>query len=463
MDTSAADTRAGTIRIEQFPAGLEDGRPDARTMGWFEAVRAGFHDGAPQPGHVEAYVAAYQADRRVLWGAYDDGARPGAWGPDIPVATYGSLANTMNVGGGRLLPTHQITAVTVRPTHRRRGLLRTMITTDLEQAAGSGFAVAALTASEATIYGRFGFGAAAFTRRVEVDVRERFALRTTPFGTMELVDPASMLELAPQIFAGFHGRTTGSLDRQFSYAQVASGRWQSEKPEPNPDLRVAVHFRPDGEPGGYVAYKFAGWHSEPHTMKVVDLVAASGASYRELWRYLGSIDLVQRIVWSAAPADDPLPWALSDPRGYSVTAEEDALWLRILDLWQRWKRAASSRTTRWLSPSGIRSAWLREGSGWTLPAGRHMWNGWIPRPRWTSPSTSMSWARSILGEPGGGPWPARDGWKATTPPSDVWTGCSRWPRRPTASRTSRRRTSRGRARCGVGNAGGKGRDARRPL
>lgn len=331
MDTSAADTRADTIRIEQFPAGLEDGRPDARTMGWFEAVRAGFHDGAPQPGHVEAYIAAYQADRRVLWGAYDDGARPGAWGPDIPVATYGSLANTMNVGGGRLLPTHQITAVTVRPTHRRRGLLRTMITTDLEQAAGSGFAVAALTASEATIYGRFGFGAAAFTRRVEVDVRERFALRTAPFGTMELVDPASMLELAPQIFAGFHGRTTGSLDRQFSYAQVASGRWQSEKPEPNPDLRVAVHFRPDGEPGGYVAYKFAGWHSEPHTMKVVDLVAASEASYRELWRYLGSIDLVQRIVWSAAPADDPLPWALSDPRGYSVTAEEDALWLRILD------------------------------------------------------------------------------------------------------------------------------------
>ncbi|WP_262104379.1 GNAT family N-acetyltransferase [Arthrobacter sp. Marseille-P9274] len=331
MDTSAAEAQAGTIRIEQFPAGLEDGRPDARTMGWFEAVRAGFHDGAPEPGHVEAYVAAYAADRRVLWGAYDDGARPGAWGPDIPVATYGSLANTMNVGGGRLVPTHQITAVTVRPTHRRRGLLRTMITSDLEQAAARGLAVAALTASEATIYGRFGFGAAAFTRRVEVDVRERFALRAAPYGNMELVDPASMLELAPQIFAGFHGRTTGSLDRQFSYARVASGRWQSEKPEPNPDLRVAVHFRPDGEPGGYVAYKFAGWHSEPYTMKVVDLVAASEASYRELWRYLGSIDLVQRIVWSAAPAHDPLPWALSDPRVYSVTAEEDALWLRILD------------------------------------------------------------------------------------------------------------------------------------
>jgi predicted acetyltransferase len=330
VDSTAA-RQAGTIRIEQFPAGVEDGRPDARTMGWYQAVRAGFHDPAPTPEHVAAHAAGYAADRRVLWGAYDDGERPGAWGPEIPVATYGTLVNTMNVGGGRLLPAHQVTAVTVRPTHRRRGLLRTMITTDLGRAAADGLAIAALFASEATIYGRFGFGAAAFTRRIEVDVRERFALRSAPCGSMELVDPASLLELAPRIFAGFHARTTGSLDRQYSYAQVVSGRWRPEKPEPNPALRTAVHFLPDGEPGGYVAYKFAGWDSEPHTMKVVDLVASNEASYRELWRYLGSIDLVQRIMWTAAPAADPLPWALADARGYSVTAEDDALWLRVLD------------------------------------------------------------------------------------------------------------------------------------
>ncbi|EMY35891.1 hypothetical protein D477_001759 [Arthrobacter crystallopoietes BAB-32] len=330
METSTAN-QAGTIRIEQFPAGLEDGRPDARTMGWFEAVRAGFHDGAPEPEHVAEQAAGYVADGRILRAAYDDEARPGAWGTEIPVATYGTMVHALNVGGGRQLPTHQITGVTVRPTHRRRGLLRSLIIQDLEQAAANGLAMAALQASEATIYGRFGFGAATFTRSIDVDVRERFQLRSSSYGTMELVDPAALLDLAPRIFAGFQAGTMGSLDRQYSYAQVAAGRWQWEKPEPNRKLRTAVHFLPNGEPAGYVAYKFAGWDTEPHTMKVVDLVASSAASYLELWRYLGSIDLVQRITWPMAPVEDPLPWALADARRYAVKSEEDMLWLRVLD------------------------------------------------------------------------------------------------------------------------------------
>jgi predicted acetyltransferase len=80
-----------------------------------------------------------------------------------------------------------------------------------------------------------------------------------------------------------------------------------------------------------VSYRFAGWSKEPYTMKVVDLVAATAESYRELWRYLGSIDLVQRIAWPLAPVEDPLPWALQDGRGYSAKSAEDVLWLRILD------------------------------------------------------------------------------------------------------------------------------------
>ena len=224
-----------------------------------------------------------------------------------------------------------ITAVTVRPTHRRRGLLRRLITSDLEQAARSGLGIAALTASEATIYGRFGFGAATFTRGVEVDVQERFGLRTPPAGTVEMADPASLQQLGPEIFARFHARTPGSVARQYSYAKRISGRWGHDKPEPDRSIRAAVHYDSSGMPQGYVSYRFAGWSKEPYTMKVVDLVAATGESYRELWRYLGSIDLVQRISWSLAPVEDPLPWALQDGRGYAAKSAEDVLWLRILD------------------------------------------------------------------------------------------------------------------------------------
>ena len=46
----------------------------------------------------------------------------------------------------------------VLPTHRRRGVTRELLDAQIAGAREQGIAVAALTASEATIYGRFGFG-----------------------------------------------------------------------------------------------------------------------------------------------------------------------------------------------------------------------------------------------------------------------------------------------------------------
>ena len=66
-------------------------------------------------------------------------------------------------------------------------------------------------------------------------------------------------------------------------------------------------------------------------MEIVDLVAATDAAYLELWQFLGSIDLVDRISWQDAPVDDPLTWALEDPRCVESSDHRDMLWLRILD------------------------------------------------------------------------------------------------------------------------------------
>ncbi|HXF03081.1 MAG TPA: GNAT family N-acetyltransferase [Arthrobacter sp.] len=330
MITHTQDTRQD-FRIDQFAAGLDGEAPDAKTLGWFEAVSFGFHDKKPDPADIAAYAKAYGADRRVLWGAYDDSPRPGVWDTRVPVATYATMVNTLNVGGGRLMDTHLITAVTVRATHRRRGLLRRMITDDLKQAADRGLAMAALTASEATIYGRFGFGAATFTREVEIDVRERFGLRAPATGTMELADPASLQKLAPELFNRFHARVPGSIGRQASYALRVSGRWSQDSASEDKALRTAVHYDGEGRPDGYVSYRFAGWDNRPYTVKVMDLVAAGQDAYLELWRYLGSLDLVERIQFTLSPEQDPLAWGLTDSRGYEVKAMEDGLWLRVLD------------------------------------------------------------------------------------------------------------------------------------
>ncbi len=298
---------------------------------WFEAVRFGFHEARTEPEDLATYVEAFSSDSRTLWGAYDESSGAHAWDPGIPVATYATMVNSLNVGNGRLIDAHQITAVTVRPTHRRRGLLRTMMTSDLQGAASRGLSIAALTASEATIYGRFGFGAATFTRNIEVDVKERFALRTSAYGVTHVVASTAAVELSQQIFERFHRDTTGSIARQFTYPQRAAGLWGEERPTEDKTVRVAVHYDNDGQPDGFVSYKFAGWGTTPYTMKIVDLVATSAAAYLELWRYLGSIDLVQRITFDLAPVDDPLPWALQDRRCYKLTGDEDVLWLRILD------------------------------------------------------------------------------------------------------------------------------------
>ncbi|WP_323961738.1 GNAT family N-acetyltransferase [Arthrobacter sp. JZ12] len=323
---------APTLRVESFTAAQgSDLSGEGAFAAWLEGVRFGFHQARVEPDDVPALAEAYDADGRILWGAYDDNGGTHAWDPRIPVATYATMVNSLNVGGGRLLDAHLVTSVTVRPTHRRKGLLRRMITQDLQGAADRGLAIAALTASEATIYGRFGFGAAALTTSVEVDVRERFELTAPSYGRMEVVEPRSAVELADAIFAGFHARARGSVGRQYSYARMASGLWGEERPRPDNGLRTAVHYDDDGRPDAYVSYKFNGWDSTPTTVRVKDLVAVSDAAYLEIWRYLGSLDLIDRVTFHAAPVQDPLPWALSDRRCRTLKSDEDALWLRILD------------------------------------------------------------------------------------------------------------------------------------
>ena len=322
------------LRFASFVPGYDaadPAAPDSRTANWFEAINLGFLEQRGNPAHLPGLVDAYQRDGRTLTAVYDGQAPEHAWDPEIPVATYGSMVNTVNVGGGQLLPAHLITAVTVRSTHRRRGILRAMITADLRRAKETGLALAALTASEATIYGRFGFGAATSTAETRLDTRGGLDFTAPPAGCIAVADSSKLKSLAPEIYRAHLGRTYGALGRQHGYWMRASGAWSEEAFEPDKALRGVLHYTAGGVPDGYATYKSLGWRTEPHTVRVTDLVAASDEAYRELWRYLGSLDLVDRLTFGAAPVEDPLPWMLADRRRYQVTGVDDVLWLRLLD------------------------------------------------------------------------------------------------------------------------------------
>ena len=90
----------------------------------------------------------------------------------------GAYAFDVTLPGGAVVATSGVTAVGVLPTHRRRGVLRSLMARQLEDVREREEPVALLTASEATIYRRFGYGVACVFRTVEVDrSRATFASR----------------------------------------------------------------------------------------------------------------------------------------------------------------------------------------------------------------------------------------------------------------------------------------------
>jgi predicted acetyltransferase len=310
----------------------EPGYPEASA--WDKAVSFGFHEERSTDERMRESIARSRVDHAVYTGVYQTGEpAPHSLGSEVPVATFGTQPSTLNIGFGRQLDAHLITGVTVRTSHRRRGLLRRMMNEDLALAKENGMAIAALTASEASIYGRFGFGVATAEQSITVDTGAKFRLDHAPVGTVEVADPTVLLELAPQVFDRVHAEQPGSVGRQEFYRQLAAGA-ASREGGPDAKVKAALHYAADGTVDGYVSYRFGGWDKTPATMEVVDLVAATPAAYLELWQYLAAIDLVERITWNEAPVDNPLTWALTDARCVQASNPRDLLWLRILDVRQ---------------------------------------------------------------------------------------------------------------------------------
>ncbi len=303
-------------------------QPD-RMPGWYEAQSRGFHQ-----GRTSDELRRHLGDHLVV----DDAIVRGVW-PDrsvlasgaIPVATYLSYDKTLNTGRG-LQPARMVSMVTVSPTHRRRGLLRTLITEDLADAVAQGVPLAVLTVSEGSIYQRFGFGPAVFQQSLTVDTGPRFALRQyDDAGSVELLEPAEAWPTVAATFRRFHERTRGSVERPQFYGTFLSGEFDFES-GPDLKLRTAVHLDADGAPDGYVAYRPGPRENGTRTVRVTDLVALAPAAYLRLWRFLADLDLSDTVEWDRARVDDPLAWALVDPFVVRVTRQSDALWVRVLDV-----------------------------------------------------------------------------------------------------------------------------------
>lgn len=292
----------------------------------------GFYDEvASEPMARANYVRIARDQKLRMSMVFDTSATEPSRHTTDPVHTYGTFPGVLNTGGPTMVPVHKITAVTVSASHRRQGILRRQMNADLAWAAEQGFALAALTASEASIYGRFGFGIASH--------RALFTLKCKGGTRFNQKLPGRISEVSAQQLGGAYqklaatalSRGFGSVDGTLFDEGYMLGHWEGWETLAKPkNLRWASYHNDAGELQGLVCFKFEGWESSPPKMVILKLVASSQLARAALIGFVGDHDLIEE-VHAQGPLRDPLKLLLSNERDYSVRSVSDELWLRILD------------------------------------------------------------------------------------------------------------------------------------
>src|SRR3954451_1819077 len=247
------------------------------------------------------------------------------------VGGAGAFPFDMSVPGGSL-PCGGVTVVGVYPTHRRRGVLRALMDAQLADIHERGEPIAALWASEETIYGRFGYGLAAWAGEITI-AREwsAFAQPLERRGRVRFVEADEAATLFPPVWSALHAQRPGVFERTEAWWTLRRLRVPDEE-KSNPKRLVVLEL--DGEVQGYAVFKsqmgFDGGVSTS-TLDVPEAIATTPQAWAELWRFLLDIDWQATVKTSLLPPDHPLFLLLANPRrtGYTLI---DGLWVRLVDV-----------------------------------------------------------------------------------------------------------------------------------
>ena len=250
------------------------------------------------------------------------------------VGTLGVFALDMTVPGGSM-QCAGTTWVTVSATHRRQGLLRALMASHLDEARQNGDPIAALWASESSIYGRFGFGVAADELTLKID-RNFVAFRDdapTPAET-RFIDLGEAATVLPAAYETMRRELPGSFGRTEAWWKNRRLRDDPDHRDGMSDLRVLVARSPDGDIDGYAMFRIKpNWegHHADHTVHVVELLGTTPASWSGLWHATLGHDLATTVEAGSRATDEPLLDMLAAPRRAEQTVS-DNVWVRVLDV-----------------------------------------------------------------------------------------------------------------------------------
>ncbi|MFF9348364.1 GNAT family N-acetyltransferase [Streptomyces sp. NPDC014734] len=290
---------------------------------WFECLELAFGGVAEPPEERELVEELTEHERSI-----------GIWDGSDVVATSGAFSFRVAVPGGALVPAAGVTMVSVASTHRRRGLLTSMMRRQLDDVRALGEPLAVLTASEPVIYGRFGYGAA--TRQMSLTIDSDRVRLTVPDGT----DAVRLRHAKPD-------EATAACEGV--YDQLVAGRpgtpahgpgWERKSmidpvsTREGGSAQQCVLAEVDGEVVGYVTYRIKPtWDmSGPKgTVRVGDLAALDPAAYAALWRFVLGIDLTSTVEARNRPVDDAVLHLVSDVRRCGIQIR-DSLHVRLVEL-----------------------------------------------------------------------------------------------------------------------------------
>jgi predicted acetyltransferase len=277
-----------------------------------------------------------EPEERALWNELTEVPRSlAAWDDKQIVGTLSAFSFRLSVPGGAVVPAAGLTMVGVLPTHRRRGLLTSMLRRHLDEVHERGAEpLAVLTASEPAIYGRFGYEAAAWKLMARINT-DRVRLLLPDGGAaadgirLRLVDSESALARTEAVYARQVPLRPGMLERQPGWEALETLYPAGERGG-RPPLGCVLAER-DGVVVGYARYDVVEVPGARWQARVRSLEADGPDACAALWRYLFAIDLTSSVALRNRPVDDAWQHLVSDIRSCEVSVR-DSLYLRPVDV-----------------------------------------------------------------------------------------------------------------------------------
>ena len=302
---------------------------DDETTAFAHAVSRGFGH-VKEANDIAEMVEVEMADPSLSLAARDRGHI---------IGTATALDLTMAVPYADPVGCAGVTSVTTAPTHRRRGVLTNLMRHQLDDIRGRGWPWATLYASESAIYGRFGYGLAAYAAKGRID--RAWTRLTDPVGpaTVELVEVGDALDRVPTIYTRLAGRVPGMMT-------VGDRYWRHRIAWDPPGERegASARFVAVIADRAYALYRMRmGWDASgpDATVEVEECLATDREAERQMWSYLFGIDLAQRVAIHRLAVDHPLPWWLAERQRLRLSPAMP-LYVRLVDV----GGALSARGTR---------------------------------------------------------------------------------------------------------------------